>query len=159
VNWEAISATGQLVGALAVVISLIYLAREVRSNARATRLAAMRSTLDGFNRLAEQLAEHPDLAELFNRGLDDFESLEGVDRARFNSRMHQIFRNVEDVYHQHLEGHLDPRVWRGLEVVMRDINAFPGVQAWWRSHSQWFGGKEFAKFLNQQQQTATRHDD
>jgi hypothetical protein len=159
VNWEAISAVGQLVGALAVVISLIYLAREVRSNAHATRLAAMRSTLDAFNRLAEQIAEHPDLAEVWNRGLVDFESLEGVDRTRFNSRVHQIFRNVEDVYHQHLEGHLDPRVWRGLEVVMREINATPGVQAWWRSNSRWFGGEEFVKFINQQQQTATRHDD
>jgi len=34
VNWEAISAIGQIVGALAVVISLIYLATEIRSNAR-----------------------------------------------------------------------------------------------------------------------------
>ena len=78
-NWEAISAIGQLVGALAVVISLIYLAREVRSNARATRHAAMRSTLDNFNRLAQQLTEHSDLAELYYRGVDDFESLEGVE--------------------------------------------------------------------------------
>jgi hypothetical protein len=31
VNWEAISAIGQIVGAIAVVISLIYLAREIRS--------------------------------------------------------------------------------------------------------------------------------
>jgi hypothetical protein len=46
VNWEAISAIGQLVGAFAVVVSLIYLANEIRSNARATRLAGMRSTLD-----------------------------------------------------------------------------------------------------------------
>jgi hypothetical protein len=154
VNWEAISAIGQIVGALAVVISLIYLAREVRSNARAARLAAMRSTLDAFNRLSEQIAEHPDLAELFNRGLGDFESLQGVDRTRFNSHMHQIFRNVEDAYHQHLEGHLDPRVWRGLEVVLRDIISTPGIQAWWRLHSQWFAGDEFAKFIDQQQQTA-----
>jgi hypothetical protein len=33
-NWEVISAVGQIIGALAAVISLIYLAREVRSNAR-----------------------------------------------------------------------------------------------------------------------------
>ncbi len=39
----------------------------------------MRSTLDSFNRLAQQLTEHPHLAELYYRGLDDFESLEGVD--------------------------------------------------------------------------------
>jgi len=32
------------------------------------------------------------------------------------------------------------------------MNAFPGVQAWWRLHSHWFD-EEFAKFINQQQQT------
>jgi len=41
----------------------------------------------------------------------------------------------------------------GAEAVMREVNARPGVQAWWRSHSHWFG-EEFAKFINQQQQTA-----
>jgi hypothetical protein len=130
VNWEAISAIGQLVGALAVVISLIYLANEVRNNAHATRHAAMRATLDSFNRLAQQLTQDPDLAGLFYRGCDDFESLEGVDRARFGWFMHQMFRNMEDVYHQHLKGHLDPHLWRGLEVIMRDLNTPPGVQAW-----------------------------
>jgi|SRR5215471_19310591 len=102
VNWEAISAIGQLVGALAVVISLIYLAREVRSNGRETRRTAMRSTLDALNRFAQQVATHADLAELRNRGFDDFESLEKTDRARFSSYMHAVFRTVEDVYYQHL---------------------------------------------------------
>jgi hypothetical protein len=159
VNWEAISAIGQLVGALAVVISLIYLANQVRSNARETRLAAMRATLDFQTRFTQQIAEHADLAELRHRGFDDFESLEGVDRVRFNSHMHAMFRTIENVYYRQLDGHLDPRVWRGLEVVIRDLNALPGVQAWWRSQgSHWFD-EEFAKFINQQQQTAARHDD
>jgi hypothetical protein len=104
VNWEAISAIGQLVGALAVVISLIYLAREVRSNARATRIAAGRSTLGFLNRFTQQITEHADLAELRDRGFKDFESLEGADRARFGSYMHAMFRTVEDVYYQHLQG-------------------------------------------------------
>jgi hypothetical protein len=67
--------------------------------------------------------------------------------------MHAMFRTIEDAYYQHLEGHLDPRLWRGLEVVLRELNAFPGVQGWWRSHSHWFD-EEFANFINQQQQTA-----
>jgi len=49
VNWAAISAIGQIVGALAVVISLIYLAREIRSNARAAR----RASVDTMNVAAE----------------------------------------------------------------------------------------------------------
>lgn len=49
VNWEAVGAIGQVVGAVAVVISLIYLATEVRSNARETPLASMRSLSDAIN--------------------------------------------------------------------------------------------------------------
>ena len=157
-NWEAISAIGQLVGALAVVISLIYLAREVHSNAHATRHAEMRSTLDLVIQFTQQITAQADLAELRSRGFKDFESLEGTDRARFGSYMHGLFRSVEGLYYQHLQGHSDPRLWRGLEAVMREINAQAGVQAWWRLRSHWFD-EEFAKFINQQQQTATRHDD
>jgi len=154
VNWEAISAIGQLVGALAVVISLIYLATEVRSNARATRLASMRSMSDSFHRILQQLAEHPHLSELYYRGIHDFESLEGADLVRFGALMAQLFRVYEHTYYQELEGHLDPRLWRQIEMPMRDINAYPGVQAWWRSRSHWYSEEGFANCINQLQQTA-----
>jgi hypothetical protein len=39
------------------------------------------------------------------------------------------------------------------EAVMRDINGYPGVQAWWRLRSHWFS-EEFVKFVNQLQETA-----
>jgi hypothetical protein len=79
--------------------------------------------------------------------------------AHSRPAMARQFRRCSfDVYYQHLDGQLYPRGWGGFEVVMRDINAAPGVQAWWRSHSHWFT-EEFAKFINQQQQPATRHDD
>ena len=148
-NWEAISAIGQLVGALAVVISLIYLTREVRSNARATRHASMRSMSDALTRWVQQLSEHPHLRELYYRGIHDFESLEGADLVGFSALMVALFRAYEDMYHLKLEG-MDVHVWRGLEVSFRDVNGYPGVQAWWRSRSHWFT-EEFAKHINQQQ--------
>jgi hypothetical protein len=153
VNWEAISAIGQIVGALAVVISLIYLASEVRSNARATRLASMRSMSDALNRCIQQLAESPHLSELYYLGIHDVESLEGADLVRFSALMNQLFRICEEMYYQQLEGHLDPRVWRGFEAIIHDVIGYPGIQAWWRSRSHWFG-EEFAKLINERQQTA-----
>jgi len=126
VTWEAIRAIGQIVGALAVVISVIYLAREVRSSANATRQAAMRSTLDALNWFAKQITEHADLAELRSRGFHDYESLEGTDRSRFDTYMHALFRTVEDAYYQHLQGNFDPRLWRGFAVVLGELNThFP----------------------------------
>src|SRR5262249_37159923 len=76
-------------------------------------------------RFAQQIIGNADLAELRNRGFHDFESLEGTDHSRFDSYMHVLFRTVEDVYYQHLQGNLDTRVWRGLEVVLSETNALP----------------------------------
>jgi hypothetical protein len=131
VNWEAISAIGQIVGAFAVVISLIYVAREIRSNARTARFASM----DNINRWLREVAEHPHLAELYYRGIHDFESLQNGDLVGFSMLMDQIFYIYQEMYYQQLEGHLDPRLWAMTEVPMREINAYPGVQAWWRSRS------------------------
>ena len=148
-NWEAISAIGQIVGAFAVVISLIYLAREIRSNAHAARLASM----DTLNRWLGELVVHPHLGELYYRGIRDFESLEDADLIGFSVLMVEAFRLYEEVYSQRLEGQLGPRLWRGFEAGMRDLNAYPGVQGWWRVRSQYFN-KEFANYINQLQQTA-----
>jgi hypothetical protein len=117
VNWEAIGAIGQLVGAIAVVFSLIYLAREIRRNARLAR----QSSVDTLNGWLGQLAQHPHLAQLFDRGIRDLKSLEGADRVSFEALMLQWFHIFAEMYSQHLEGHLDPRVWREVETPMRDL--------------------------------------
>jgi len=153
VNWEAISAFGQIVGAVAVVISVLYLAREVRSSARATRVASERSWAEMVIRFLQQIAEHPDLSELYYRGVHDFESLKGAERMRFSALMGQLFRLCEEAYIGQSEGHLSPRMWRGTEAVLRDYSGYPGVQAWWRTRSHWFS-EDFAKVVNQLQETA-----
>jgi hypothetical protein len=153
VNWEAIGAIGQIVGAIAVVISLIYLAREIRSNARSARMASVGTLNQWFG----QLARHPHLAELWTRGVQDYESVEGADRTSFNVLLGGLFRIFEEMYYQRLDGHLDPRLWREVETPMRDmINRFPGIQAWWREFSDWFGDEKFVNYVNQLQQTAKR---
>jgi hypothetical protein len=96
VNWEAISAIGQIVGAFAVVISLIYLAREIRSNARAARYASMETLIWWLG----QLAEHPHLRELYYRGVHDFDSLEGADLVGFGVLMNQLFHIFSEMYYE-----------------------------------------------------------
>ncbi|MEY2479258.1 MAG: hypothetical protein QOI04_185 [Verrucomicrobiota bacterium] len=152
-NWEAISAVGQIVGAVGVIVSVIYLARQVRSNARQTRLASMRTLSEAFNQWLYGLAGNAQIGELYHRGMRDFASIEGADLPRFSALMDSLFRIYEDMYYQKLEGHLDPRVWRGFEAPMRDIIAYPGAQAWWRSRSHWFS-REFADFIDDLARTA-----
>jgi hypothetical protein len=73
--------------------------------------------------------------------------------VRFSALMVEAFRRNEKLYYLQLGGRLDPHLWHGLEAALRDLNAYPGVKAWWRSRSHWFS-EEFAKHINQLQQTA-----
>jgi hypothetical protein len=101
-----------------------------------------------------QHAQNRDLAELWYRGIQDYESLEGADRLRFGAFAVQLFHVFEEMYYQQREGHLEQRLWREVETPMRElINTWPGIRTWWRSYSHWFS-EEFAKFVNQLQQTA-----
>ena len=152
-NWEAISAVGQIVGAIAVVVSVIYLALQVRSNARQTRLASMRSMSNAFNEFLQGLAGNQQMGELWYRGVTEYETIKGGDLPRFNALIDHLFRIFEEMYYQKLEGHLDPRVWRGFLAPMRDIIAYPGIQAWWQSRKHWFSN-EFGESVNELERSA-----
>jgi hypothetical protein len=68
-NWDAIGAIGETVGAVAVVISLVYLAIQMRSQNRETRLSTINSSLTTWNSLMAMVAENSELADIWNRGL------------------------------------------------------------------------------------------
>ena len=67
-NWEAISAIGQLVAAAGVVVSVIYLALQVRSSAPQTRLASMRTMSDAFNQWLQSLVLDPEVGDYIGVG-------------------------------------------------------------------------------------------
>ena len=113
----------------------------------------MRTMSDAFNQWLQSLAENAEFGDLYYRGMRDFESIQGADLPRFSALMDHLFRIYEDMYYQKLEGHLDLRVWRGFEAPMRDIIAYPGAQAWWRTRCHWFSS-EFQEFIDGLARTA-----
>jgi hypothetical protein len=52
-NWEAIGAVGETVGALAVLVTLVYLAVQIRQNTKAVRAAAVDSTTSHLSKIRE----------------------------------------------------------------------------------------------------------
>jgi hypothetical protein len=83
-NWEAISAIGQIVGATAVLITLIYLAIQLRQNTAAVATSTYESTMTGFNDINVIVASHPGLASLLDRGCQNPESLTKKEIVQFN---------------------------------------------------------------------------
>lgn len=66
-NWDAIAAVGELIGAVAVVISLLYLASQIRTSNKAARHAASREIMVEYSQIYGQLATNLETAELWLR--------------------------------------------------------------------------------------------
>ncbi|MEQ8693995.1 MAG: hypothetical protein RIC85_01540 [Gammaproteobacteria bacterium] len=81
-NWEAIGVIAEVVGAIAVVITLLYLALEVKRNRSATESSSVDALAEGFNALNSLLADSPELAEIWLSGMSDPNSLNGIQRVR-----------------------------------------------------------------------------
>ena len=83
-NWDAIGAVGELLGASAVLVTLIYLAVQIRQNTSAVATATYESTMTGFNDINIVVAGNPALASLLDRGCQNPDSLNSEEIVQFN---------------------------------------------------------------------------
>jgi len=145
-NWEAIGAIGEIIGALGVIVSLIYLATQIRTQNKESRLAAVAEWTTQWNAFSVSFAERPALAELWAKGVQDFSSLNQGEVVQFSAQVGRFFRVAEGLHDQYSQGRLDPEAWRGFERTLRDVTSLPGVKAWWPTRSHWHSD-EFAAFV------------
>ncbi len=65
-NWEAVGAVGEMAGAIGVIVTLVYLALQIRSNAKATESAVLTNLSTEMERVAGAVATDEALAEALN---------------------------------------------------------------------------------------------
>ena len=81
-NWEMISVVGQMLGAIGVIISIIYLAAQIRNQNKESQRAAMNVLTSHWSDLNRTLVEKPDLAALWLRALQSFRRVRKCDASR-----------------------------------------------------------------------------
>lgn len=130
-NWDAIGATAELLGAFGVIASLIYLALQIRQNTESVRMASHHGVADQFQQTNLALVREPQIAELLTRGLPDSSTLSDLDRVRFEGFLLSIFRTYEELYQLHRKGLADHELWDSREQSMMQWLSYPGVRSWW----------------------------
>lgn len=131
-NWEAIGAVGELGGFIAVVASLVYVAVQVKQNTRELRSAGADSVVESIRDWHKILFQTAGTFEVFWSGLQDQESLDPKDRAKFMMIAFSFFKTVENLHFKYESGDLDEAVWRAWSVMLHSFIEHPGFQAYWR---------------------------
>ena len=150
-NWEMISAIGPILGTLGIIISLVYLARQI--HAQKSRDTAVNSLTTQFNEFMRPQIQSSELCAIWLRGLKSFEQLDGPSKLRFGSHIGCQLSAADNLYLSYLDRTLDARVWRGFDRWLADIVAYPGFQSWWLTRRHWYSD-EFCALLDGHIQTA-----
>lgn len=133
-NWDAISAIGEILGAIAVVATLLFVAREVRQNNRALAVSVLRDTTAQWNHWSDMMATSPDLAEIVARGNIDFHSLGVAEGLRYGAYVQSFVDNVESYRALVLEHQIQKDMDVLVSIAGRKIN-IPGFRAWWQENT------------------------
>jgi hypothetical protein len=132
-NWDAVSAIGQVAGVLLVGVSLVYLAIRLRQNTAALKSSTFLSVSTQMGANMEIFASLPDVAPLFIKAQAGLDALSAAERVRFGFLMMMAFRRVETVVVQRHLGEIDPELTVGFERSAMSALRSPGTRQWWET--------------------------
>lgn len=137
-NIVELGAIGELVGGVAVIVTLLYLAAQIRQNTRSGAAAAFHSASSSVMEIRQALFERADVAHIYFAGLADVDSLDAEERLRFRLLMHNVFWSFGNSYTQ---GRLSQATEDEMDAVIagvRRIVRSPGARWFWADYRQEF---------------------
>ena len=135
-NWDALEAFGEITGAFAVVISLVYLATQIKTQNREARVASVHEISEAF-RLGITSFQDAQRADVYVNALTNFDLLSDSERLQFISMVQGLLRVWEEAFFQFAEDRLDNRVWEPMVAQYSDWMSSKGFQRVWeiRKHT------------------------
>ena len=130
---QDLGALGEFVGSAAVLITLIYLALQIRQtneNAQASVEGQMGMWWSEHNR---EMILSKDMIEVIEKGLNEMDSLADPERRRFSWWLASLFYMFDNLFKQYQRGVLSEQSW---SVQRRTIAGFmqnEAVTLWWES--------------------------
>ncbi len=133
---------GEFIGGVAVLVTLIYLATEMRRSRAAAEATSVDAMAAGWNAVNVVMVNNRELTQIFMQGSADPDGLDPVDRARFLGLMHSYINHFETVkrrrdagtmpdeeWHAHASGFADLMSSRGGEWACSEAAITPGLLA------------------------------
>jgi hypothetical protein len=130
---QSLANIGEIVGAVAVVVSLVYLAVQVRQNTKAQQSENFSRALDRIAAMQATLSQDSESAVVFSNGVSDTATLSPRERLQFTWAMYELFGAFEFLYLSSLQNAIPEEIWERWSSAIAWWLMFPGVQSWWQA--------------------------
>ncbi|MGR8949150.1 MAG: hypothetical protein ACU84Q_13965 [Gammaproteobacteria bacterium] len=130
-NLDQIANLAETFGAVGVIVSVIYLAIQIRKQTEEARLSATRQLAAQFQDCLKSVGVDENLSEAWLKGVKDYESLPDVERFRVAVMFHDLFRSAEQQYFHTKTGNIEGLYLDSMDNYFTELLSFPGVRSWW----------------------------
>ena len=127
----AIQSIAEIAGSVATVLTLIYLAIQIRENTAASKREALDGLVDRLNQWTRSLRENPDLLDLYMKGNRDFDSLSYENKLKYHFILSELFMYCESALEHAKDSGIKQDSEEGTQKLLRQHLGQPGVMQWW----------------------------
>lgn len=140
---------GQVIAAVAVVVSLIFVGLQVRQNTKSSQAATLQLNADYWLNYITAIAD-PKFSSVYSMGAAGRGKLDQHQFGQFFLLCRATFMGCENQHYRYRLGLLDREAYDGYKTTIKEqIAAFPGIRAMWQmvKHSY---SKDFVAFMDEQ---------
>jgi len=145
-DWGAV---GEMVGAIGVIVTLLYLATQIRQSTRQMRSEGHQGITDSYSVTLGQLLADDTLFETIVRGCQNWESITAFQQSQCHIFFHQHLMHFRVAFQLHDKGAIDDDVYRSIEDMHIRFMANPGNRIWWEMVGQSVVEEKLARMINQ----------
>ena len=145
-NWDAIGAIGEILGAIAVFASLIYLAAQIRNQNRESRMSSMHDIRLGFREILNSV-DNSGNSEIMLKAIADYDSLTPPENLRLIAVVTRVLHVWEEAFLLYDAGDLAERMW---VPMLNQFSGFMSLNPYveiWAIRKQYFDS-EFQKHVD-----------
>ena len=121
----------QIIAAVILVLSVIYLALQVRQNTHAMRLNNTQAGSANWMAVMGMLANNEEITDIYRRGIVAHDTLNETEQIRFRMMGMLFLRLFCENFEQQHEGAMRKIRWKAAQRAHLDVMQTPGMQAVW----------------------------
>ena len=131
-NWEAIGAIAEALGAAGVVVTLVYLASQIRANTAAVRAESRRTSVSQSVPTAAIIGSTKEAVSVFHRGILDPEALDADEQIQFGFLLSTIMAPAGNSFEPYELGIIDLASFEATSHQALALLKTPGGRHFWK---------------------------
>jgi hypothetical protein len=142
---------GELIGSIAVLATLIYLAVQARQNNLTTHIQSNQAINKKTSDFLKALYTNPEAFDVWIRGRTSYRELDKADAFKFEMIMYDAFGNFHEQWYQYRSGVTDEHQFSRVVSMIRMYMSIRGIVEVWEHMGEHYPfDQEFVGFIEEQ---------